>query len=51
MGRRSGQSYSRDLRDRMLGAVDGGLPVCEAAVIFKVSCLHLQGADPAAADR
>ena len=37
MGWRTGQSYAQDLRDRVLWLVDGGMPVREAAVIFKVS--------------
>jgi len=35
MGWRSGQSYSQDLRDRVLGAVDGGISAREAAAIYK----------------
>ena len=31
MGWRSGQSYSQDLRDRVLSAVDGGMAVRQAA--------------------
>lgn len=41
MGWRSGQSYSQDLRDRVLAAVDGGMPVREAAVLFKVSVAYI----------
>lgn len=41
MGWRPGQSYSQDLRDRVLAAVDGGMPVREAAVIFKVSIAYI----------
>jgi transposase len=37
MGWRSGQSYSQDLRDRVLAAVDGGMAVRRAAVTFGVS--------------
>lgn len=37
MGWRSGQSYSQDLRDRVLGAVDSGMAVRQAAAIFRVS--------------
>lgn len=31
---RSGQSYPQDLRDRVIGAVDGGMAVREAAAVF-----------------
>jgi transposase len=41
MGWRSGQSYSRDLRDRVLAAVDGGTAVRQAAVTFKVSIAYI----------
>jgi transposase len=41
MGWRSGQSYSQDLRDRVLGAVDGGMAVREAAAIFEVSIAYI----------
>jgi len=41
MGWRSGQSYSQDLRDRVLGAVDGGMTAREAAVIYKVSIAYI----------
>ena len=41
MSWRPGQSYSEDLRDRVLAAVDGGMPVREAAVIFKVSVAYI----------
>lgn len=37
MSWRSGQSYSRDLRDRVLAAVDGGIAVRRAAATFGVS--------------
>lgn len=37
MSWRSGQSYSQDLRDRVLRAVDGGMPVRQAAPMFGVS--------------
>src|SRR3954469_2930808 len=36
MGRRSGQAHSQDLQDRVIGAVDGCLPVGEAAALFSV---------------
>lgn len=41
MGWRSGQSYSQDLRDRVIGAVDGGMAVREAARTFKVSIAYV----------
>ncbi|ETI63983.1 hypothetical protein C100_10100, partial [Sphingobium sp. C100] len=41
MGWRSGQSYSQDLRDRVIGAVDGGMAVREAATTFKVSIAYI----------
>lgn len=41
MSWRPGQSYSQDLRDRVLAAVDDGMPVREAAVIFKVSVAYI----------
>lgn len=41
MGWRSGQSYSQDLRDRVLGAVDGGMAVRQVAVTFQVSIAYI----------
>ncbi len=41
MGWRSGQSYSQDLRDRVLKAVDGGMPVRQAATTFGVSIAYI----------
>lgn len=41
MGWRSGQSYSQDLRDRVLGAVDGGMAVRQAAATFNVSIAYI----------
>lgn len=41
MGWRSGQSYSQDLRNSVLAAVDGGMPARAAAVIFKVSVAYI----------
>jgi len=41
MGWRSGQSYSQDLRDRVLGAVDGGMAVRQAALTFSVSIAYI----------
>lgn len=41
MGWRSGQSYSQDLRDRVLAAVDGGMAVRQLAPTFKVSISYI----------
>ena len=41
MGWRSGQSYSQDLRDRVIGAVDGGMAAVRAAAIFGVSVAYI----------
>lgn len=41
MGWRSGQSYSQDLRDRVLGAVDGGMAVRGVATTFGVSIAYI----------
>ena len=41
MGWRSGQSYSQDLRDRVIGAADGGVPVRQVAVTFGVSIAYI----------
>ena len=41
MGWRAGQSYSQDLRDRVLGAVDGGMAVGRAAAPFQSSVAHI----------
>jgi len=41
MSWRSGQSYSQDLRDRVLGAVDGGMAARQAAATFKVSIAYI----------
>lgn len=41
MGWRSGQSYSQDLRDRVIASVDGGMPVRQAAPIFGVSIAYI----------
>jgi transposase len=41
MGWRSGQSYSQDLRDRVIGAVDGGMAVRQAAATFGVSIAYI----------
>jgi transposase len=41
MGWRSGQAYSQDLRERVLAAVDAGMAVREAAVLFRVSISYI----------
>ena len=41
MGWRTGQSYSQDLRDRVIAAVDGGVAVRQAAVTFGVSIAYI----------
>lgn len=41
MGWRSGQSYSQDLRDRVIAAIDGGMSVRQAAALFKVSIAYI----------
>lgn len=41
MGWRSGQTYSQDLRARVLGAVDRGGRVYEVAPLFEVSVSYL----------
>jgi len=38
---RSGQAYSQDLRERVLSAVDAGMAVREAAVLFRVSVSYI----------
>ena len=42
MAWRSGRSYSEDLRERVLAAVDGGVGVYAAAPLFRVSvsCIY-----------
>lgn len=37
MSWRQGQPYSQDLRERVLSAVDGGMPAYQAASLFRVS--------------
>ena len=44
MAWRSGQSYSADLRSRVLATVDGGLPAREAAARFRVSVSYIHKA-------
>src|SRR4051794_11847773 len=41
MAWRSGQSYSADLRSRVLAAVDGGLPARDVAARFRVSVSYV----------
>jgi transposase len=41
MSWRSGQAYSQDLRDRVLAAVDEGMPVYRAAPLFRVSVSYI----------
>lgn len=41
MGWRSGQSYSQDLRDRVLAAVDGGRTARQVAATFDVSLAYI----------
>jgi transposase len=41
MAWRQGQSYSQDLRARVLAAVDGGMPARAAAVVFRVSVSYI----------
>lgn len=41
MSWRPGQSYSQDLRERVLAAMDGGLRVREAAPLFRVSVSYI----------
>lgn len=41
MAWRSGQSYSQDLRDRVLAAVDSGMSAYEVAPLFQVSVSYI----------
>ncbi len=41
MSWRRGKSYSQDLRERVLAAVDGGTPVYQAAPLFRVSVSYI----------
>src|SRR6202140_2015439 len=41
MGWRQGQSYSEDLRARVLAAIDGGMAVRSAARVFRVSVSYI----------
>ena len=44
MGWKSGQSYSPDLRSRVLAAIDGGSPARATAPLFQVSVSYLDQA-------
>jgi len=44
MAWRQGQSYSEDLRARVLAAIDGGLAVRPAACVFRVSVSYIHKA-------
>ena len=41
MSWRSGQAYSQDLRERILAAIDAGMPVREAARVYRVSISYI----------
>ena len=41
MGWKSGQSYSTDLRSRVLAAIDGGSPARATAQLFQVSVSYV----------
>ena len=41
MGWRSGQSYSQDLRDRVIAAVDSGVAARQVAATFEVSIAYI----------
>ena len=41
MAWKSGQSYSGDLRSRVLGAIDGGSPARATAQLFQVSVSYI----------
>src|SRR6478735_12249967 len=41
MGWKSGQSYSTDLRSRVLAAIDGGSPARATAQLFQVSISYI----------
>ena len=41
MGWKSGQSYSTDLRSRVLAAIDGGSPARATAQLFQVSVSYI----------
>jgi hypothetical protein len=51
MAWRQGQSYSEDLRARVLAAIDGGISAGGGLDFPGQRVRHLQGGDPAAADR
>src|SRR6187551_2107648 len=44
MGWKSGQSYSTDLRSRVLAAIDGGSPAKATAQLFQVSVSYVHKA-------
>jgi transposase len=41
MGTKMGRPYSQDLRDRVLSAVDGGMPPAEVAEVFEVNVSYV----------
>lgn len=41
MGSKMGRPYSQDLRDRVLSAVDGGMPPPEVAELFEVTASYV----------
>lgn len=41
MGTKMGRPYSQDLRDRVLSAVDGGMPPAEVAELFEVNVSYV----------
>jgi len=41
MAWKRGRSYAQDLRDRVLAAVDDGMPVYQAAPLFRVSVSYI----------
>lgn len=41
MSWRRGQAYAQDLRERVLAAVDGGMPVYPAAPVYRVSVSYI----------
>src|SRR5882762_8960658 len=44
MAWRQGQSYSQDLRGRVLAAIDGGMAARSAAAVFRVSVSYIYNA-------
>lgn len=51
MSWRSGQSFSLELRDRVLGALDGGIGARDGGDVCSEHRVHQQGADAAVLDR